>query len=240
LYRDVAVVTVSASTRDDLRRLGFRARIAIIPEGIEPILDPHIAKSNEPSFLYVGRLAPSKRVDDVVRAFATFCGSGQPARLCLLGDGSPAYVGKLRDLVGDLGLSQRVRFAGRVDNPGKHHEMAMAHMLLLASVREGWGLVVTEANALGTPAVAYDVPGLRDSIRHQATGILVEPTHQALGEAMISLWNDRDLYGHLAAAAKAWSRTFSFDRTTTALRNELAALLTEPRRRHVDGAAVGK
>ena len=51
--------------------------------------------------------------------------------------------------------------------------MAEAHVLLMTSVREGWGLVVTEANACGTPAVVYNVPGLRDSVRNEETGLRI-------------------------------------------------------------------
>jgi glycosyltransferase involved in cell wall biosynthesis len=52
--------------------------------------------------------------------------------------------------------------------------LSRAHIILVPAVREGWGLVVTEANAMGTPAIGYDdVPGLRDSIRHGETGITI-------------------------------------------------------------------
>jgi glycosyltransferase involved in cell wall biosynthesis len=90
-------------------------------------------------------------------------------------------------------------------------------MLLMASVREGWGLVVTEANACGTPTVAYDVPGLRDAVRHERTGLLVGPSPQHLAAGMIRLWKDPALYARLAADAFGWSRSFSFDRAATIL-----------------------
>jgi len=67
-------------------------------------------------------------------------------------------------------------------------------MLLLASVREGWGWWSPKQNALGTPAVAYDVPGLRDSIRHDQTGLLTQASPDALADAMTRLWVDHSLY----------------------------------------------
>jgi glycosyltransferase involved in cell wall biosynthesis len=90
---------------------------------------------------------------------------------------------------------------------------------------------VTEANALGTPAIAYDVPGLRDSIRHDQTGLLTQPSPDALADAMIRLWVDRGLYKRLAARAIAWSSTFSFDNMTNAFESEVAAILREARSR---------
>jgi glycosyltransferase involved in cell wall biosynthesis len=89
--------------------------------------------------------------------------------------------------------------------------MAQAHALLLTSVREGWGLVVTEANACGTPAIVYDVPGLRDSVRHELTGLIVAPQPLSLFQAMIRVTTDPGFYSRLAAEGKRWSRTFSFD-----------------------------
>jgi glycosyltransferase involved in cell wall biosynthesis len=240
IYRHVPVLTVSSSTRDDLRRLGFKGSICILPEGLEPITEVQVDRPSTPAFLYVGRLAPSKRVADIIRAFARFCTSVESAELSLLGDGPEGYVQQLRNLAASLGVSEQIRFLGRVSRSEKHHEMARAHVLLLASVREGWGLVVTEANALGTPAVAYDVPGLRDSIRHDQTGLLTRPSPDALADAMIRLWVDRNLYRRLAAGAVAWSSAFSFDNMTDALQREVATILFEARdqqrfKAHMDG-----
>ena len=224
-YRDVPVLTGSDSTREDLRRLGFNAPVTMVSYGVEAITNLVVSKPAEPRFICAGRLVPSKRVEDVIHAFALFCQSGEPAELCLLGTGAAPYVEELRGLAKQLGLSERVRFTGRVSIREKHREMAMAHMLLMTSAREGWGLVVTEANALGTPAVAYDVPGLRDSIRHHETGLLVPPSPKALAEAMSRLWKDQGLYRQLSEGAIAWSGALSFDQTTLAFREALARIL---------------
>lgn len=210
-YRDVPVITVSQSTKMDLEQLGFRGSLTVIPEGLEALSQVVSHRPKEPAFLYAGRMSPSKRVDDVLRAFAQFCNWEPQARLELLGDGPERYVQGLRELAGRLGVDERVRFLGRVSTLEKHRAMANAHMLLLASVREGWGLVVTEANAFGTPAVAYDVAGLRDSIRNGVTGLLVDPMPAAMAAGMIDLWRDQTQYRALSAAAQAWSRGFSFD-----------------------------
>lgn len=238
-YRHVPALTVSSSTRDDLMELGFKGSICILPEGREPITDVHVDKPSTPTFLYVGRLAPSKRVADIIRAFATFCTSVDSGELSLLGDGSNADVQQLRNLAASLGVSERIRFLGRVSRSEKHREMARAHMLLLASVREGWGLVVTEANAFGTPAVAYDVPGLRDSIRHDETGLLTKPSPEALAEAMKRLWLDPHLYRRLSEGAEEWSSTFSFDNTADALQAEVATVLFDARMQQPFKAHIG-
>jgi glycosyltransferase involved in cell wall biosynthesis len=225
IYRSVPIVTVSSSTRDDLKLLGLKGPITVIPEGLEVTTEQHVDRPDTPRFLYVGRLAPSKRIADLLRALAAFNQHGVPGQLRLIGDGAPRYANRLRRLASDLGILSNVEFLGRTSVPRKHQEMASAHMLLLASVREGWGLVVTEANAYGTPAVAYDVPGLRDSIRPEETGLLVPPTPQHLGAAMWRLWQDRTLLSRLSDGAMKWSSTFTFDETARRFRDAVSSVV---------------
>jgi glycosyltransferase involved in cell wall biosynthesis len=226
-YRHVPVITVSESTKRDLLQLGFHGPVSVIPEGIQRRAMRLIAgKPPEPRFLYAGRLAPSKRPADVIRAFAQFQQRYPSASLRLLGDGAPRYLQSLHDLVARLGITRHVQFLGRVTTMRKQQEMAAAHALLLASAREGWGLVVTEANAFGTPAIGYNVPGLRDSIRNNQTGLLVSPTPEALAGAMTYLWEDQALYQRFSAAANEWSATFTFDDTAREFRKGLESVVS--------------
>ena len=223
LYRDTNAYTISASTRDDLRSLGWRAPITVIPIGIEEVAVEPVGRSAVPTFLYVGRLAPSKRVHDIVKAFYDFQASGPPGRLSLIGDGPLAYVRRLRRLVSRLAIEHAVEFCGRLPVAEKHRRMAQAMALLMTSVREGWGLVVTEAGACGTPALVYDVPGLRDSVRHQESGLIVSPSPSHLASAMRRIVADPPLQQRLAAGARAWSQTFSLDHSAQVLRAAMIA-----------------
>jgi glycosyltransferase involved in cell wall biosynthesis len=221
IYRRTPVLTVSPSTEKDLRSLGFSGPISIIPAGLEPITSQRLTKEDSPTFAYVGRLSPSKRVADVIKAFALFRvrSSGQ---LWIAGNGSARHVRYLLSLINRLGLTEDVHFVGRISNEEKHSLMARAHALVLASAREGWGLVVTEANACGTPAVVYDVPGLRESVRDGETGIVVEPCPRALAEGMDRLCGDEKEYARLATNARMWSSTFSYDATTEAVKQAVS------------------
>jgi glycosyltransferase involved in cell wall biosynthesis len=100
--------------------------------------------------------------------------------------------------------------------------MARAHALLMTSAREGWGLVVTEANACGTPAIVYDVPGLRDAVINEETGLVVSPDPERLADGMRRLWLDRTLYRSVTNRARDWSRDFSFDKAAEIVRGEIA------------------
>ena len=225
LYRRVPVLTESKSTQIDLRRIGFSGPITVVPVGTDPVVTIGREKNGPPTFLYVGRLSPSKRVSDIIQAFAIFQRHVPEARLWLVGDGSSSHVHQLRNLVRRLRLDASVDFCGKVSPREKYDRMAEAYALLMASVREGWGLVVTEANACGTPAVVYDVPGLRDSVLNGQTGLVVEPSPKKLAAAMLMLAEDRTLYRRLAEEATRLSAEYSFEKSTEVMRNSITSIV---------------
>jgi glycosyltransferase involved in cell wall biosynthesis len=220
-YRTTPVLTISNSTETDLRRLGFSAPITVLPIGVEPIVEPVRKKQSVPTFLYVGRLVPSKRIGDILRAFAAFHEEARAGQLWLIGEGNDSYVRHLKAEATALHVVDKVEFCGRVAPGEKHQRMAAAHMLLMASVREGWGLATTEAAACGTPSVVYDSPGLRDAVSDGETGRVVSPSPGALAKAMLQLWNDPSLYRRMAAAARESAGRLSFDVTTALFRGAI-------------------
>lgn len=223
-YRGGTAITVSESTKNDLRRLKFVGPIVVVPQGLESITSVESLKAAEPTFIYVGRLAPSKRIGHMLKALAQFRRETGTGTLWLVGDGARSYRQALFDLARDLNVVDSVTFWGRLPTTQKHALMARAHALLMTSVREGWGLAVTEANALGTPAIVYDVPGLRDSVRHDVTGLVVPATSASLLHGMYRLATDPELHSRLALASRHWASTFSFDLTATAVRSTLRAV----------------
>jgi Glycosyltransferase len=84
----------------------------------------------------------------------------------------------------------------------------------MPSIREGWGLVVTESNSMGTPVIAYDVNGLRDSVLDGRNGILVnDNTPEALAKSALELLTDKEILHRYSANALEYSRQFSWDKT---------------------------
>lgn len=236
-YRHTPALTISASTEADLRRLGFVSPITVLPIGLEPMVAPQVPKTAETTFLYVGRMAPSKRVHDIIRAFARFRRPGRDSKLWLVGDGPDGYLRTLRGLVDELGLGSSVEFLGRLPAEEKHERMARAHVILMASVREGWGLSIAEAGACGTPAVVYDVHGLRDAVRDGETGFVVDPTPERLAEGMERLTADPALYARFADAAMRLSATFSFDAAATEMRAVIAAAIDDAKSKPATSAS---
>ena len=202
LYRETPVVAVSPSTRDDLVELGFRS-VAVVANGRdEPPPDLELTpKEPTPTFLFVGRLTANKRPEHALEAFDAIKRTIPDARLWLIGQG-PLET-ELR-----AELPPGAELLGRLSRRELYERMARAHCLLVPSVREGWGLVVVEANAVGTPAVGYDVRGIRDSIRPGETGVLVAAGDpEALGRAAAALVTDAERYERLRAAAVEWGES---------------------------------
>ena len=222
-YRKMPVFTISQSTERDLRSLGFTGPITRLDIGIENLATPSLSKATTPTFLYVGRLAPSKRIEHIIKAVVAFKKQVGSCQLWLVGSGRPSYENRLRRMADRLGVAGDVAFLGRLSTYEKQRRMAESHALLMTSVREGWGLVVTEANSLGTPAIVYDAPGLRDSVRNEQTGLVVRDSPLALADAMLRLWRDKPKYQELGEEAWRWSQTFSLDRTTQRLRAYISA-----------------
>jgi glycosyltransferase involved in cell wall biosynthesis len=203
-YRRTPVLAVSASTAADLRASGLTA-VEVIPQGgIGP--QKTYAKEKTPTVIFVGRLAANKRPDHAVEAFALMKKLFPDAQMWIVGEGPMRAPLSRR-------LPDGARLLGRLARSELWERMSRAHVLISTSVREGWGLVVTEANALGTPAVAYGVPGLKDAIRDGRTGKLVAPDPQSLADATGDLLQNPRLYQSLRQEAIRWSGQFTWDRT---------------------------
>lgn len=214
-YRSCPAVTISASTRDDLRRLGVGRPVTVIPVAVsvEP-LEALPPKRPTGRLVSVSRLVPSKRPADAVEALTELRRELPQATLTLIGDGPQRAA--LAALIRARGLEDAVRLAGRVGEDEKRRLLAESDLLVACPAREGWGLTVTEAALLGTPAVAYDVPGLRDSIIDGRTGVLTAQEPAALARAAASLIADRARYDRLREAGwRLWSE-LSFERSASA------------------------
>jgi len=222
VYRHTPVMTISQSTQNDLRGLGLSGPYFVLPMSVDatpPAALPSMTtKERHLTLVFVGRVVPSKRVDHIVRALGLVRRSGlAQARLWIVGSWDEKYRRALDRLIADLGLEGHVTFFGHVDAALKEQLMARAHVFVMTSVREGWGLVVTEANALGTPAAVYNVPGLRDSTRDGQTGLVCRRnTPSALAQAILSLHAQPLLYARLREQAWVSVKELSWDRTARA------------------------
>jgi len=215
-YRKTPIITISESTRDDLHKLGAK-KVVVVHPGFSGVplseLPKPIEKAQRPTVLYVGRVVPSKRVNEIIKAISLVRERVPEVQLQVAGSISQSYLSKLEREVKNYNLEKNVTFLGKISFHERQTLMKQAHLLALASVREGWGLVVIEANALGTPAVVYKVPGLVDSVQDGKTG-LVTPHNdpQSLADKISSGLLDDSFREELSRGALEWSRQFTWQR----------------------------
>lgn len=214
-YRGVPVQAISRSTADDLVSRGFRREaIEVIYPGIDLDYfspDPRAERFPEPTFLYLGRLKRYKGVDLVIRALARLAEEGVSARLVIAGRGE--WGDELRALAARLGVAGRVEFAGFVTEERKRELLRRAWANLFPSPKEGWGITNLEAAACGTPTIASDSPGLRESVVDGVTGALVPHGDlAALSAAMRRAATEPGWIERLGSAAREFSLPFTWDR----------------------------
>lgn len=218
-YKDIPTVTVSESSRKDLEELGFK-KIHIVPEGldIEQLAKPP-PKEQQPTVIFTGRLKKAKLPHHAIQAFSIIKKQIPDARMWLVGDGY------MMDRLKKMNVSD-VTFFGHVNNEMKLKLMGSAHLALVPAVREGWGLVVTESNAVGTPAVAYNVHGLRDSVIDGKTGLLAKGnTPEGLAQRALELLKDRNLLAALSRNALEDSKKYNWDRSADEFEKVLKSIV---------------
>jgi glycosyltransferase involved in cell wall biosynthesis len=217
-YVDVPTVTVSESTKQDLLDLGFND-VSIVPEGLnfEPSTDIPL-KNQNPVVVFLGRLTRAKRPDHAIRAFKCIRERFPLAELWIFGDGP------LRNKLESYNLSG-VKFFGNLESSKRRSLLAKTWLHLVPGVREGWGLNVVECNALGVPSVAYNVPGLRDSVKEGKTGFLVRSgDFEDLAEKAIAILEDAKLRQVLSLSALRYAKTFSWDKTASEMIQKFRAV----------------
>lgn len=232
IYRNVQFWTASASTKQILETIGVR-RVQLIPYGVHtqalPELDPKPITSPV-RLIMVSRLAPNKRVDHGIRAVRHLLDRGVPATLTIVGSGDREAA--WRALAGDLGLAAAVQFAGPLAEAEKDAQLRSSHLLLHASLREGWGLNVIESNALGTPAVVYPVAGLVEATLDDTTGRVARAeTPEALADAVQACLARPADYDRYRRAAWERAATFHWSQVLPKACDWLEGLARQPRAR---------
>lgn len=209
-YRNTQIVTISTSSKKDLQRFGLK-KIRLVPvvsdiQFTDQIPDP------SPGFNigFVGRLVPGKRALHAVEAFPLIREEIANAKLFIIGRGTQQYQNLIQKRVRELFLETSVTLVRNATDEERNKILNRLHVLLVTSVKEGWGLVVTEANSRGIPAIVYNVDGLRDSVLDGQTGLICrinEP--KELAALVLRLYRDRDLYQKMRLGAWEFSKSFT-------------------------------
>ena len=217
LYRNTPIFT-SQSTKEDLLKFGIAEKnLHVVNYGVDHDVY-HLGKSKSPypHVFYLGRMKRFKGVHLLIEAMAQVVKEIPDAKLSIVGNGDPEYQNLLKQLSTKLNLTKNINFCefGLGDSlRQKVQIMQEAWVLVFPSSREGFGLVVVEANACGTPTIATDVPGLRETVRNNDTGIIVNRDVDALAKSIKLVLKDKELREKLSKRAFECSMEFSWDTT---------------------------
>ncbi|MEE9606615.1 MAG: glycosyltransferase family 4 protein [Myxococcota bacterium] len=224
VYRKTPFVCISDSTEADLVARGIDPdRIRVVHCGVRrPALEPPPIAKRPRLVAYVGRLEAYKRIDLLLRAMARVVERFPDAEVVVIGAGSARS--RLARVAAEVGVAGRTSFAGFVSDAERDRLVGNSRVCVCPSTKEGWGLTVIEANALGTPVVATDAPGLRDSVRHGETGFLVPSGDvPAFANRIATLLGDDRLASAMSASALEWSQRFDWDRAADAMAESVEA-----------------
>jgi glycosyltransferase involved in cell wall biosynthesis len=223
-YRRSLFLAVSPSTGRALEALGVaQGQIRVVTSGIDLPDAPAAPRSPEPLFLALGRLVPHKRIDLLLKLWDEV----RPhtgGRLVVAGAGPE--LERVRPLAGP-----GVELRGEVSQEEKARLLASAWFLVHPAMHEGWGVVIIEAAAAGTPALAFDVPGVRDSVRNDASGVLAR-SEQEFVERWIRLAREGADRERLGEGARRWAAEHTWERTV----DRFLAVLAEAVGRQSAGA----
>jgi len=217
VYRNTPLVAISKSTRTELLSHGCRQEnIFLVPCAVNHTAYRQLAgvTRTKPIIGYVGRIKKYKSVDHLLRAFAIVLKVLPKAKLVIIGDGDgkPAF----ERLSYELQINHAATFTGFLPLEEKVRLLNQMQIVVNTSAKEGWGLTVTEANACGAPAVASDVPGLRDAVKDGETGLLYEYGNiEQLAEKILLLLRDENLRTRLTNGALEYAQSLTWDKSAT-------------------------
>lgn len=218
LYRHKTVIVPSKSTKQQLMKLGF-SRVHIVAPGISCNIITHQAKKyakKAHTLIYFGRIVKYKQIHHIIQALPSIKKEIPEIKLIIAGKiNSTSYLNQLHQLITKLDIQNNVEIKTNVSEHEKIKLLTEAQIYITTSIREGWGIAVTEANACGTPAISYDVVGLRDSIIHDDTGLLVPYGDLGkLSQEILLLLNHEKLREKFSRNALVWSKRFSSEKTS--------------------------
>lgn len=209
------VIAISDHAKSELiERYRFdRERVEMIPHGVNtdrfyPREErPPAVNPDQVTLLYVGRIGPRKGIDLALQALSR--ADATDVELLIAGTGR--HEQHLRELAAELGVTDRVKFLGYVPDEELPSLYSSADVFVLPSLYEGFGLVLLEAMACGTPVIGTNVGGIPTVIDDGETGLLVEREVPALVEAINSLTSDEANRKRMAQNALEKARTTSWD-----------------------------
>ncbi len=227
LFKDQKTFTFAESTKNDLIKLGFKNElIKIISESytIKPVNNINkVPKPTNPTILYFSAFRAMKRPNHVIKAFTIAKQRIKNLKLIVVGDGAGRYAQHVKKMIINAPNSNDIEYLGSVyEEDLKRKVMQSAHFICCTSVREGWGIIISEAGSQGTPAIVYDIHGLRDAVGNGKAGIIVyQNSPEGMAESIISSFKNFDKYKDIQLKAYKMACDVNVSRTFSIFHNFL-------------------
>ena len=218
-YRKTEIATLSDSSAKEIHERLNLQRVSVIPVGISEFYSPGGERAEVPLVVAVGRLVSVKRFDRLIEDYLKVKQLVPNAHLVIAGEG---YLRtELEDQIGAAGATDYIKLPGRISDEELRDLYRSAWLVTSTSLREGWGMSLTEAAACGTPSVAVDIAGHRDAVRNGVSGILVD--EKELANQIATTLLDPIKLGELRTGALGYASTLTWDATALAMFNLLNA-----------------
>ncbi len=211
-YKKNNFAVLSPSTKQDVVNVGIKQdKIVVIPPGVDlEYFKPNYAIKEPGLIIHTGRLKRYKSVDHLLWATQMLAGKRKDFKVVIIGDGDD--LPRLKDLAKKLAIDDYVTFTGYISEQEKLNYYQKATVLVENSIKEGWGMIVIEANACGTPVVAARSPGLRDAVLDHETGYLYDYGNiEQLAQKIELLLDDMNRNKPMAEAGIQWANKFSWN-----------------------------
>lgn len=212
-YRNVKFMIGSESAKKEVNSFGIlNKNIIVVTHGVILNLPSKRPPKNKiKTVVFLGALSKDKGIEDAIKTFAIL-NKQDDYIFWVIGKSDKDYLNYLKKMAFDLGLKKKITFFGYVSQKEKFELLARAHVMINPSIREGWGLVNIEANAMAIPVVAYDSPGLVDSVKDGESGIVCKKNapKEMAKNVMRVLGNKKELE-HLQKGALSWSKQFDWN-----------------------------
>lgn len=222
IYKNNIAITVSNSTKQDLLALGFNeSNVYILPEGINfvPWEVKDFKSSKQRMFTYVGRISSYKGIDVALEAYCKLYHYYPDTIFNVVGKGKEDYIKTVLEPIRrkyNVPLDN-INYCGFVSEEEKLEIMSKSHCLVFPSRREGWGLTITEAAAVGTPSIVYKSPGLIDAVDYGKAGYLAKENNKfEIFKLMKKSLTDNDTYRKTRKSAYEYSKLFNWNNTAAA------------------------
>ncbi|MEO0246459.1 MAG: glycosyltransferase family 4 protein [candidate division WOR-3 bacterium] len=228
-YKHFPAITVSKSTYEEMVRHGFLpTKVSIVYNALDLNFFTPGNKSDRPLIVYLGRLKKYKRIDLFLKVIKFLIERYPELELdvAVVGDGDARP--QLESLTQKLGLGKCVRFLGFVSEREKVEILKRAWVIVNTSPKEGWGIVVMEAQACGTPAVVFNSPGLREAVKDGETGYIVPYGElEIMADRIREILVDSELRERLSKNARKWAEEFELSKLQETFYKKFFELLSK-------------